>query len=51
MKFAKNMQGHVFEDGGHDGHGPEAIWSFVDGPFQVQKFAYTTQKIKNFKKP
>ena len=43
MKFAKNMQDHVFEDAEHDEHGPEAIWSFVDGSFQVQKFAYDTK--------
>ena len=43
MKFAKNMQDHVIEDAEHDEHGPEAIWNFADGPFQVKNL-YTTQE-------
>ena len=37
--FAKNMLDHVIEDAEHDEHGPEAIWTIVDGPIHVKKFA------------
>ena len=45
LKDAKDMYNYVFEDGGHDRHGPEPIWSFP-GPFQNEKFQMDEKKWK-----